>query len=395
MVQGCAGWEPIPAGSASARSSSAACPSARARGYGPGRLAGHAERPVGGLQREQLAQRPRARMPSPRPAPAARPRARAMPARPPAARSRWRGRAARPSSWPAAPPAPPPRSVSASAASSGGSSTPASSQASITAASQSTPSCQKWPSSSVSSAHTASPPPSSRRARRGRELARVRARLLGRARRVVGRAVDRPRRVAVLGVAARVAVRRPPTGSRSCARRGPSARGRSAPAAGRRRCAAAAAARRAVAEHVGEVDARRVHAGLLEQRVEPRRVPALRQPEAAVPVPEARAVRGDPDPELQPHARRRWRAAAAPRGWPTTSSDACGAKARHQVAAARLEALGGRRVELRGALELARDARDPPPPRCRAGASRPGSRAGTRGSARARPSPRAGRTAPG
>ena len=77
--------------------------------------------------------------------------------------------------------------------------------------------------------------------RRLREVARVRADLLGRPRRVVGRAVDRPRRVAVLGVAARVAVGGRRRIAARGATRGRSARGRSAPAAGRRRCAAAAA----------------------------------------------------------------------------------------------------------------------------------------------------------
>lgn len=64
----------------------------------------------------------------------------------------------------------------------------------------------------------------------------------------------------------------------------------------------------ATAEHVGQVDADSVDAGLLQQRVEPRRVGALGQPEAAAPLAcagllQPRALRGDPGLDLQPHAR--------------------------------------------------------------------------------------------
>ena len=55
-------------------------------------------------------------------------------------------------------------------------------------------------------------------------------------------------------------------------------------------------------EHVGEVDARRAHAGRREQGVEPRRVGALRQPQATAPAgAEAGAVGVDAGPQLQAH----------------------------------------------------------------------------------------------
>ena len=298
-VQGCAGWDRFrPDRRARAR--------ARRRGrralarVGAGGLAGHAERPVGGLKGHQLAQRAGRRMgPGGEHAQlrlARLPRelggrrrapggevARLAPARVGQLGGGRRGVGRR-----------------RSAASSGDSWTPATSHASIVAASQSTPSCQKCPSSSVSSAQTAT-----RRPRAGApppRRSRARARGPGRPR-VPGRTgpVDRPRRVAVLGVVARVAVGRRGGVAAVVHTRSISARSigtRSGPEALRSGCSW----RQAVAEHVGEIEADSVHAGLLQQRVEPRRVPALRQPEAAVPVPEALAVRGDAGADLEPHA---------------------------------------------------------------------------------------------
>ena len=99
-----------------------------------------------------------------------------------------------------------------------------------------------------------------------------------------------------------------------------------------------------------------MHAGLLEQRVEPRRVPALRQPEAAVPVPEALAVRGDAGADLEPRAggggQQRQHGVGGRRG----PAHVRGERA-DEVAPARLEALGRARVQIRRALELARHPR--------------------------------------
>jgi len=56
-------------------------------------------------------------------------------------------------------------------------------------------------------------------------------------------------------------------------------------------------------QHVRQVDADGVHAGLLQQRVEPRRVGALRQPQPAAPaVAEAPAVSVDAGAQLEAHA---------------------------------------------------------------------------------------------
>jgi len=55
----------------------------------------------------------------------------------------------------------------------------------------------------------------------------------------------------------------------------------------------------AAPEDVGQVDDDGVDPRLLQQRVEPRRVGALRQPEAAAPRAEARPVRGDAGADLQ------------------------------------------------------------------------------------------------
>jgi hypothetical protein len=110
---------------------------------------------------------------------------------------------------------------------------------------------------------------------------------------------------------------------------------------------------RAEPEHVGEVDAGRVHARLLEQRVEPGSVRALGQPEAAGPLAALRAAAEglDPGPYLQPHAgvggaqrQHRVRGRRRPR------------RPRHQrpehVAAERVEARGRARVVGAGALHL-------------------------------------------
>ena len=137
----------------------------------------------------------------------------------------------------------------------------------------------------------------------GDEVRSVARGLLGRARRVVDRAVVGPRvvvaRGAVVVVAVggvrRVAARRPHEVHRRAIdghEQRPGLRGQRAQVA-----------RIARAEDVGEVDARRVHAGLFQQPVQPRRVGALGQPEAAVPaVAEAPAVRLDPGAHLQAHA---------------------------------------------------------------------------------------------
>ena len=142
-----------------------------------------------------------------------------------------------------------------------------------------------------------------RAATRATKSRRVARRLLGRARRVVDGAVVGPRVVVARGAVVVVAV----GGVRRIAARRPHEVDRRAidgheqrPGLGGQRAQVARVAR---AEDVGEVDARRVHAGLLQQPVQPRRVRALRQPEAAAPaVAEARAVRLDPGAHLQAHA---------------------------------------------------------------------------------------------
>ena len=126
-------------------------------------------------------------------------------------------------------------------------------------------------------------------------------------------------------------------------------------------------ARVAGAEDVGEVDARRVHAGLLEQRVQPRRVRALGQPEAAAPaVAEARAVRLDARCAPAGARRRRWPAAAGPRASPALVHAANGAQRAEQVGG---QALERERVLAGRALELGRHGARPRPPRCRARAT--------------------------
>ena len=120
------------------------------------------------------------------------------------------------------------------------SSTPRRSHASITARSQSTPSGQKWPSSSVSSATTDGPP---RAATRSHEVLGVG----GDPGRPRGRGRRRRRRSPTRGGGARSAGAcrgtAPATGSRRGARRARSPRGRSAPARRPPRCGAAPAAR--------------------------------------------------------------------------------------------------------------------------------------------------------
>ena len=355
---------------------------------GAGGLAGHAERPVGGLQGQQLAQRARRRVRPRWRARAAPPRAPATRAPRPAARSRSRDRAARPSSSSGSSAGAGAASTPASAASSGNSSTPADLTRLDHRRQPVDPLVPEVP--EQLGVERADREPAAREPARRRlgEVARVRADLLGRARRVVRRAVDRPRRVAVLGVVARVAVGRRATGSRCCATRGPSARGRSARAAGRRRCAAGAAARASPwpstsvrSTHDG------VHAGLLQQRVEPRRVPALRQPEAAVP--SARSARG-----ARRCRRSTWSrtpAAVASSGSTAWVADDVHARVRREradeVASARLEALGRARVQTPPSARARAPRRGPRPRRCRAGASPPAPRAGTRGSARGRRRP--------
>jgi hypothetical protein len=113
----------------------------------------------------------------------------------------------------------------------------------------------------------------------------------------------------------------------------------------------------AAPEDVGQVDARRVDAGRLQEPVEPGRVRALRKPEAALPPAEAGAVAVDADVELQAHARvrgaqRQHRVGGArrPRHVPGEGAE----QARAARAGERGDALVGPRVVPGGALELER-----------------------------------------
>ena len=133
-ARGCGGRAAPQSLAAAPRSARQRAPSARSRGYGAGQLAVDHERPVGGLQREQLAQRPR-----PAAAPA---RARAAPRRAPPGqlgdlrpRPGRRGRAARPRSSPAALGARAAGSWRSSASSSGASARPCAAASSSTASS--------------------------------------------------------------------------------------------------------------------------------------------------------------------------------------------------------------------------------------------------------------------
>ena len=178
--------------------------------------------------------------------------------------------------------------------------------------------------------------------------AQLRARPLG----VVRAAVHRPRQVAPRRVRVRVEVR---PGGR-VAGRAPDEVDDRAVDRRQHRAVRRAQGRQRVDPVVGEVDAGHAHARLRQPLVQPRRVRALRQPQAAVPVTEARPVRRDPRLELEADpgvggqqrqhrvgGRRRPAHVRGERG--------------HEVAAARLEVLGGRAVAGGGAVELRRDLR--------------------------------------
>ena len=168
-----------------------------------------------------------------------------------------------------------------------------------------------------------------------------------------------------------------------------------------RRCAAAsgAAGRRARRRSVSSTQ-RRVHAGLLEQRVEPRRVRALGQPEAAAPA-VAEAARGGSrcrsstcsrtPASVASSGRIAWvallvqrgvRRAGAPSRSPPIASSRVERRARTRRPRARARRRRPRAPASRNAVDVELRAR----PAAR--------RAGRPRSARARPAPRAGRRAP-
>ena len=198
-----------------------------------------------------------------------------------------------------------------SASSSRTSSRPCREHSSTTASSHAIPSYHQCPSSSVSSAQTARPPPGRPAPSRLQALAgagdEVRGVLPGERERalvVVGLAVVAPRRVVVDGVVVVVAV---DAGGRVAVvapderhRRAVDRHERHALLADER----AQVLARAEPEAVGQLDAGGVHPRVGERRGQPRGVGALGQPEAAAPAlaPEARAVSLDAGLDLRAHA---------------------------------------------------------------------------------------------
>ena len=345
-----------------------------------GELLADEERPVAGLQREQLADRARVRSAAraPRRPSAAPPRARAhasagdrrrapgrqvargapgrhrqaRPGLPPARDARARRRAAR-----SAAPEPPP--------------------ARRTAASQSGPSCHQSPSSSVSTANTQSPPPATRSLTRATKSAASPAGRRRCALGVVGRAVVAPGAMAVRGERVVVAVGR--VGGVAVA--APDELDRRAVDRHEQRAGRRAQWTQMLVgpEHVRQVDADRMHAGCLEQDVEPRRVRALGQPQAALPaLAEARAMRRRCRRAAAAGRRPWWRAAGAPRASPTTSTWRGGPSAPSRppaVALERGEARARPVVARRRVLERGDDAGVAGGRRrCRGGATRRGCR---------------------
>ena len=187
--------------------------------------------------------------------------------------------------------------------------------------------------------------------------------------------------------------RRRATGSRSPPTRGrPPTRSMGTSSGPASRGQRAQVARIARAEDVGEVDARRVHAGLLQAAraaTARARTRAARSRRAS----RRRSARGATRRRCAPAGarRRRWPAAAGRRASRCSSTPRT-ARARPGGPPA------GAPVRPRTRRPHAR-ARPPPrgrrPPRCRARATPGARRAGTRGSAPERRAPRAGRTAPG
>ena len=251
--------------------------------------------------------------------------------------------------------------TSASAASRWTRSRPVRAASSTNAARKRGPSCHQWPNSSVSNVSTQSPPSRTRSAQRAAKVGGVGTRLSARALVVVDGAVVGPRMVVVgravvvvaVGRGGRVAARRP--------RRGRSARGRAARAAGPAGLRSGVRWR-AVAqpEDVGELDAGRVDAGLLEQRVEPGVVRALRQPEAAAPSRRRSARDGRRCPRAAAGGRRRRsRSAAGSRGSRCSSTRRARRRRPSRSQVDRLEprerdgVLGGRALELVGEVVAA------------------------------------------
>ena len=284
---------------------------ARVRAGRPGRAQ---EGPVAGLEREQLAQGAVARGGAARPRPAAPPRARRARGRRPAGPTTSRASAASPTSSrarrrAAGPPGSPRRRRRRATARPVPRARPRPGPRPATPGPRTT-SARAAP---CRARRRSRPPPRTRAATRATKSAASRGDLPARAVRVVGRAVVGPGAMVVLREGVVVAVGRvrgvaavaPDELDHGAVQRHEQRPGRRAPGpqvpwVGR-------------AEDVGEVDAGGVDAGLLEQRVQPRRVGALGQPEASAPRRRRRAPGAPRSRSGAAAGPRRGRAAAAAR----------------------------------------------------------------------------------